>query len=63
MVVPAIGSRIKSIDTAPIQSKYNNHEKVGMTGQSSNLFLEDLATIKNFLEKNKTLLDIIEEPF
>lgn len=37
--------------------------KVGMTGQSSNLFLEDLATINNFLEKNKTLLDIIEEPF
>jgi hypothetical protein len=36
---------------------------VGRIGQCSNQFIEDLEKIEDFLEQNKTLLDIIEEPF
>jgi len=36
---------------------------VGKTGQFSNEFIEELEKIKDFLKQNKTLSDIIEEPF
>lgn len=36
---------------------------VGKIGQSSNLMINDLEEIKDFLEKHKTLLDLLEEPY
>ena len=36
---------------------------VGMIGQSSNLLINDLEEIKDFLEKQRSLLDFLDEPY
>lgn len=37
--------------------------EVGMIGQSSNLLINDLEEIKDFLEKQRSLLDFLDEPY
>ena len=36
---------------------------VGKTGQFSNLIIKDIEKIKDFLEQNRFLMDILDEPF
>jgi hypothetical protein len=36
---------------------------VGRAGQSSNRLIKDLEKIKDFLDQNRILYDILDEPF